>query len=87
MLDIVNRILELMDVNVEPIIANNVVAETRYLTLSSEKARDQLDWSPQVGFDVGLQRTIEWYIDYLFRPENRSLISDTSVLSAERPIA
>ena len=85
-LDIVSRILELMDVNVEPVIANNVVAETRYLTLSSDKARDQLDWSPQVGFDVGLQKTIDWYLDYLLHPANRSLDAAAPVLSAGPPV-
>jgi dTDP-glucose 4,6-dehydratase len=31
-------------------------------TADASKARRLLGWSPQVGFEAGLQRTVEWYI-------------------------
>ena len=34
----------------------------RRYSLSSEKVRG-LGWEPQVGFDEGLRRTVEWYRD------------------------
>jgi CDP-glucose 4,6-dehydratase len=60
-LEIVNRIIELMESNLEPKILNSVTNEIRDQYLSAQKAKDLLDWHPMFTLDVGLKETIKWY--------------------------
>jgi CDP-glucose 4,6-dehydratase len=59
--EIVERILKLMNSNLEPEIRNEVQNEIRHQYLSAEKARRVLNWHPLFSLDEGLQETIEWY--------------------------
>ena len=36
--------------------------DVRY-AIDPEKAKRELGWSPRISFDVGLRRTIEWYLE------------------------
>ena len=36
----------------------------RRYAIDSRKIREQLGWSPRVGFDEGLRRTVAWYLDH-----------------------
>lgn len=59
--ELVDRILALMDSNLEPDVRNEVSHEIRRQYLSAEKARAMLKWSPEYDLDAGLDETINWY--------------------------
>jgi len=63
-LDVVARILKLMDSDLEPDVRNEAVNEIRRQYLSAEKARTVLDWQPLFTLDEGLGATIAWYRDF-----------------------
>ena len=63
--DLVRRILELMDSNLEPDIRNEASNEIRHQYLSAAKARETLDWSPLFSLEEGLRRTVRWYEEFL----------------------
>jgi CDP-glucose 4,6-dehydratase len=69
--EIVERILKLMNSNLEPEIRNEVQNEIRHQYLSAEKARRVLNWHPLFLLDEGLRKTIEWYRKY-FNDEPKS---------------
>jgi len=62
---IVAEILKLMKSNLKPEIRDEVSNEIRHQYLSAEKTRSLLNWKPLFSLDAGLQRTIEWYRDFL----------------------
>ena len=64
-LELVQRILKLMDSNLEPEILNEAVNEIREQYLNAEKARHVLGWRPLFTLDEGLRATIEWYREFL----------------------
>ena len=63
--ELVERILKLMDSNLEPDVRNEAVNEIRRQYLSAEKARDVLGWRPLFTLDDGLRATIAWYREFL----------------------
>lgn len=66
MLDLVQKVLGMMGrSDLQPVIQNLAQAEIREQYLDAGKARDQLHWTPRVGMDEGLQRTIDWYRAFL----------------------
>jgi CDP-glucose 4,6-dehydratase len=69
--EIVERILKLMDSNLEPEIHNEVTNEIRHQYLSAEKAKKILGWHPLFTLDDGLKKTIEWYRKF-FNDEHES---------------
>jgi CDP-glucose 4,6-dehydratase len=67
-LDLTHKILNMMDrADLEPEILNIASSEIREQYMSAEKARKMLGWSPRYGLEVGLQDTIDWYVDFLSR--------------------
>jgi CDP-glucose 4,6-dehydratase len=60
-IDLVRRLIALSGSDLAPIIANNATAEIKHLQLDSSKARRLLGWEPQVGFEAGLEKTVDWY--------------------------
>ncbi len=64
-LDLVNKILQLMNSKLEPEIRNEASNEIRHQYLSAAKARAELDWRPLFTLEQGLQETIKWYQDFL----------------------
>jgi len=64
-LELVERILKLMDSNLEPEVRNEAVNEIRQQYLSAEKARQVLGWRPLFSLDDGLRVTITWYREFL----------------------
>ena len=63
-LDLTNKILELMNSKFEPEVLNQAQNEILHQYLSAEKARKILDWSPLFTLDEGLEKTIAWYQDF-----------------------
>ena len=64
-LELVNRILELMGSDLRPEIRNEASNEIRRQYLSAAKAREQLGWAPLFTLDEGLRKTIAWYRGFL----------------------
>jgi CDP-glucose 4,6-dehydratase len=64
-LDIVGRILRLMDSDLEPVILDEAVNEIRDQRVSAEKARTTVGWMPNHTLDDGLEATIAWYRTHL----------------------
>jgi len=64
---IVQKILNLMGVSLDPQILNEASNEIRHQYLSAEKACKVLNWQPLFTLDLGLEKTITWYKDFLMR--------------------
>ena len=64
-LELVERILAAMNSDLKPEVLNQASNEIRLQTLSAKKARTELGWEPLFSLDEGLERTIEWYRDFL----------------------
>ena len=64
-LELVQRILTLMQSNLEPDIRNEASNEIRRQYLSAAKARELLGWQTLFTLDEGLQRTLAWYSAFL----------------------
>jgi CDP-glucose 4,6-dehydratase len=60
-LELVDRILHLMDSDLQPLVQNEASHEIRRQYLSAERARQMLQWSPLFTLEEGLDRTIPWY--------------------------
>jgi len=60
-LELVDKIIELLKINVKPTILNQAQHEIRNQYLSAKKAKEQLDWSAKYTLDSSLEETIEWY--------------------------
>lgn len=62
---LVERILKLMKSDLQPDVRNEATNEIREQYLSARKAREVLGWKPAFTLDEGLQRTIDWYREFL----------------------
>jgi dTDP-glucose 4,6-dehydratase len=61
-IDVVRRILELTggDESLVEHVTDRLGHDRRY-SLDSERVREELGWRPAVGFDEGIERTVDWY--------------------------
>ncbi|MDQ6654142.1 MAG: GDP-mannose 4,6-dehydratase [Acidobacteriota bacterium] len=64
-LELVEKILQMMNSTLTPDILNEATNEIRHQYLSAEKARRVLGWGPLFTLDEGLRLTIDWYKDFL----------------------
>jgi len=64
-LELVEQILKYMGSSLEPDVRNEASNEIRHQYLSADKARRLLQWEPLFTLDLGLQKTIEWYKEFL----------------------
>jgi CDP-glucose 4,6-dehydratase len=64
-LGLVDRILVLMQSDLEPDVRNAAANEIRHQYLSADKARRVLDWQPLFTLEEGLRRSIAWYKAFL----------------------
>ena len=64
-LELVERLLALMDSKLEPDVRSEATNEIRHQYLSAAKARERLNWQPLFTLDEGLRRTIDWYKTFL----------------------
>jgi CDP-glucose 4,6-dehydratase len=64
-LQLVERILSLMQSDLRPEIQSKAQNEILHQYLSAEKARQMLAWEPKFTLDEGLSRTIQWYRTFL----------------------
>ena len=61
--EVTDRILSLLDKSqgLKSYVADRPGHDRRYL-LNSAKIRRELGWEPEVGFEDGMRRTVEWYV-------------------------
>ena len=64
-IDLVNKILLAMNSPLLPEIKNEVSNEIREQYLDASKVNTMLNWKPQFDLDTGIQKTIQWYKDFL----------------------
>jgi CDP-glucose 4,6-dehydratase len=64
-IDLVRRILALMNSDLAPDIRGEATNEIRHQYLSAEKARRALDWRSLFTLEEGLRRTIDWSKNFL----------------------
>lgn len=69
-LEVVEKILKLMNSPLKPVIANTAKHEIPHQYLSAKKARTMLGWSPRHSFDEGLIKTIDWYRNFFHTKDN-----------------
>jgi len=63
-LELVTRILDAMESNLEPDVRNEASHEIKSQYLDAGKAKRMLDWSPTFTLDAGLRATVAWYKAY-----------------------
>jgi CDP-glucose 4,6-dehydratase len=63
-IEMVTKITQAVGSDLEPIIERTARGEIVKQALSAEKARTQLDWSPQFSIEEVLRRTVDWYKAY-----------------------
>jgi CDP-glucose 4,6-dehydratase len=66
-IELVERILLLMEAKLKPIIRGEVSNEIRKQYLNADKARRLLKWQPIFTLEEGLERTIAWYKEFFTR--------------------
>ena len=64
-LELVERILRIMESDLTPDVRNEATNEIRHQYLSAAKARRLLGWRPLFALDEGLRATVAWYADFL----------------------
>lgn len=62
--DIVKKVLTVMESDLEPMILNKATNEIKDQYLSARKARDLLNWRPLYTVEEGLKETVAWYEDF-----------------------
>ena len=67
-LELVDRLLALMDSTLKPEIRNEATNEIRHQYLNASRAREVLQWKPLFTLDEGLRRTIDWYKAFFGTP-------------------
>ena len=67
-IDIVELILRKMKSSLRPEVLNQASNEIRHQFLSAARARTVLNWQPQFTLESGLDRTLEWYREFLGAP-------------------
>jgi len=68
--DVAEKIVNMMDNPIRLLIGAlpKRLGETSHFFCSNEKAKELLGWSPKVGLDEGLEKTIRWYRIYFGLP-------------------
>ena len=64
-LEMVEKILEIMGSNLKPVILNEAANEITHQYLSAKKAKEMLGWKPRYTLEEGIKRTVKWYREFL----------------------
>ena len=64
-IQLVRRVLDAMQSDLEPVVLNEASNEIRLQFLSAAHARRTLAWSPLFTLDEGMRRTVAWYEEFL----------------------
>jgi CDP-glucose 4,6-dehydratase len=63
-MELMDKILNVMNSKLEPIVLNEAVHEIKAQYLSAKKAKELLRWRPQYTIEEGLKETVHWYADF-----------------------
>jgi CDP-glucose 4,6-dehydratase len=63
-LELVNKIINLMGSNLKPFILNEATNEIKHQYLSAQKAKNMLGWKSKYNLEDGLHKTIPYYEDF-----------------------
>jgi len=63
-LDLVSKIIDLMHSNLKPVILNKATNEIKHQYLSAKKAKELLGWKSKYDLNIGLQKTINHYMNF-----------------------
>lgn len=66
-LELIEQLQAAMGSSHQPDVRNEATHEIHAQYLDSTKARDQLNWTAEIGLEEGLRRTVAWYTDHLGR--------------------
>jgi len=69
-IELVEKILKLMNSNLKPKILNIASNEIKHQFLSAKKAKELLGWRPKFSLEEGLKKTIIWYEDFFKKQFN-----------------
>jgi len=64
-IELVRRVLDAMQSDLEPVVLNEASNEIRRQFLSAARARRTLPWTPLFTLDEGMRRTVAWYERFL----------------------
>lgn len=78
-IDLVNKIAELMGSTLTPDIRNEASQEIRTQFLSTSKARTRLGWQPLHTMEEGLRETVHWYTSYFASEGSKCQVSTNSL--------
>lgn len=67
-IELVDLILRKMQSSLRPEVLNQASNEIRRQFLSAERAHTMLNWRPQFTLESGLERTLDWYREFLDAP-------------------
>lgn len=81
-IELVRKILNLMQSPLEPEILGQASNEIRHQYLNAEKARRVLGWNPLFTFDHGLMETILWYTNFLNQTDKQQKSDVAPVIRA-----
>lgn len=73
-LELVERILKLMNSDLVPVVRKESTNEIRHQYLSAAKARNLLGWRPRFTLDEGLGKTCAWYMRFFGVAEVAALV-------------
>jgi CDP-glucose 4,6-dehydratase len=80
-LELVDRILRLMDADIRPDIRNEASNEIRHQYLSAAKARERLGWVPRFDLNTALPRTIAWYREFFADARNAATAAQAETVT------
>ena len=79
-LDLVTKIVDLMGGVLDPIVQNQASNEIQHQFLDATKAKEVLGWTPDFTLDRGLEKTINWYRNFLECSSSHLEYSDLETL-------
>lgn len=59
--DLFEKIKGLLNVDIKPVYKSERKGDIRHSYMSYEKIKKDIGWEPKIGFDEGLERTLEYY--------------------------
>lgn len=80
-LDVVEKLLDLMDSPLKPVVLGEACHEIKHQYLDASKARKMLDWHPLYSFEQGLARTIQWYCNFF---DQTTMTTPSCVVRADK---
>lgn len=63
LLDLLKRLETTLQTEADVVFRDRRVGDVKHSQASIEKAREVLDYSPAVGFDEGISRTVSWFLE------------------------